>query len=766
MKLYITGSRLETYVSCPYKYYLANVRKLQKPFGASSPLLAFDQSLHKTLTSFYRFHNQEEPFDYAKLLKCLDYNWHSSNYETAEISAEYKETAANFLKNYFEKYCNGRDRHYDTDLFFKTEIAGIEYGGKIDRIDKNDDGTIEIIDYKTGKMPANGVSELEESLSVQLLFLACDSMYPNSVKRLTYIYLKDNETLYVNRNDYKLQEALKEFKAISNYVMQGKFEAKPSNACSWCDYRNNCPDGQKNTLSPAKLKSFIDCPKKYSFKYIERQATNNESPKTALLFYNYMNSMMTNLYKGGKQYSTKKLIEHAQKALNNHKELDEETTNSLLNDCKKSFEYINELINKDGFPNTKSYKEELKYSLESINLSANIDRIDVLESGKLQLVSYKTTKQAPNVNSLKNDISNALIWYTANLLYPKEIDSIRFVFLLAGQTIDFVPSDIAIARLKDYISVFLKEKAFAGVRGSLCSWCDYYGPCPEWKIKPIELANETPEQFKKRIRLSYSKMNQYLNCPYAYKKLYIDKIAPQPKPFFDFGKAIHETFEIVYSPDNEIIKKPTLEELIAIYDKVRLGYRDSFSTDELENKFRDDGIRQLTLYYNRYIKDNEFKPAEAVERYFEIPCGKNAVMTGSIDRIDKLADGTFAILDYKTEQNMRTQEEVDRDKQLSIYYWAATESMGYDISKLALLMLNHDTTIETKRLKNDIPDVLETIDRTAYEMIHEEIFPPKINKYCKVCDHLNYCPIKEEVMKEITTDSVEEFLDESPDLDV
>ena len=762
-KLYITGSRLETYVSCPYKYYLANVRKLQKPFGKPSPLLSFDQALHKALNSFYRFHNHNEPFDYAKLLKCLDYNWRHSDFETAEESAEYKAAAANSLKQYYEKYCYSEDKHIDTDNFFKTEIDGVEYGGKIDRIDKNDDGTLEIIDYKTGKMPSNSVSELADSLVVQMLFCACDVMYPGQVKRLTYIYLKDNQTLYVERDNNKIQEAKTRFKDIAASIANGKFEPKSSNMCSWCDYKANCPEGQKNTLSPAKLKSFIDCPKKYSFKYIERQPINNESPKTALLFYNYMNSMMTNLYKGGKQYSTKKLIEHAQKALSNHKELDEETTNSLLNDCQKSFEYINELINKDGFPNTKSYKEELKYSLESINLSANVDRIDILENGKLQLVSYKTSKQAPNVNSLKNDISNALIWYTANLLYPEEVDSIRFVFLLAGQTIDFVPSDIAIARLKDYISEFLKEKAFAGVRGSLCSWCDYYGPCPEWKVKPIELAKESSEQFKQRIRLSYSKMNQYLNCPYAYKKLYIDKIAPQPKPFFDFGKAIHETFEIVYSPDNEIIKKPTLEELIAIYDKVRLGYRDSFSTEELENKFRDDGIRQLTLYYNRYIKDNEFKPAEAVERYFEIPCGKNAVMTGSIDRIDKLADGTFAILDYKTEQNMRTQEEVDRDKQLSIYYWAATESMGYDISKLALLMLNHDTTIETKRLKNDIPDVLETIDRTAYEMIHEEIFPPKKNKYCKVCDHLNYCPIKEEVMRELTSDSVEEFLDEAPD---
>lgn len=766
MKLYITGSRLETYITCPKKYYFANVRKLQKPFGASSPLLAFDQSLHKTLTSFYRFHNQEEPFDYAKLLKCLDYNWHSSNYETAEISAEYKETAANFLKNYFEKYCNGKDRHYDTDLFFKTEIAGIEYGGKIDRIDKNEDGTFEIIDYKTGKMPTNGVSELEESLAVQLLFLACDSMYPNSVKRLTYIYLKDNETLYVNRNDYKLQEALKEFKTISNYVMQGKFEAKPSNACSWCDYKNNCPEGQKNTLSIAKLKSFIECPKKYSFKYIERQATNNESPKTALLFYNYINSMMTNLYKGGKHYSTKKLIEHAQKTLNNHNELDETTRNSLLNDCKKSFEYINSLIDKNGFPNTKSYKEELKYSLDSINLSANIDRIDVLENGKLQIVLYKTGKQAPNVNSLKNDISNALIWYTANLQYPNEIDSIRMVFLLAGQTIDFVPSDIAISRLKDYISDFLKEKAFTGIRGSLCSWCDYYGPCPEWKTKPHEKVNESIEEFRQRIRLSYSKMSLYLNCPFSYKRLYIDKILTKPQPFFDFGTAIHETFETIYAPSDEIVKKPSLDELIAVYEKVRLKYRDGFANEQIEEEYHQDGIRQLTLYYNHFIKDNEFKPAAAVEKYFEIPCGKYAVMTGSIDRIDALPDGTYEILDYKTEPTLRPQQEVDNDKQLSIYYWAAKETCGYDISKLSLLMLDHDKKIETTRKESDISHVLESIDKTAYEMLHETNFLPKKNKYCKSCDHLSICPLREEILKDDSLTSMQKFSDESPDPEV
>ena len=759
-KLYITGSRLETYISCPRKYYYANIRKLQKPFGKKSPLLAFDQSLHKTLTSFYRFHNNIEPFDYAKLLRFLSFNWRDSDYETPEMASEYKESAITCLKNYFANYCNdSTDKHIETDFFFKTEISGIEYGGKIDRIDKNEDGTLEIIDYKTGKMPTDGVTELESSLTVQMLFLACDEIFPNQVNRLTYIYLKDNQVLYVNRNNERLKECLKTFQELTNSLKEENYAPNPSNACGWCDYKAQCPEGQKSVLSLAKLKTYLDCPQKFSFKYIDKKQVPNTSSITSLLFYSYINSMLSNLYKGKKQYSTSKLMEHANKALNAHKELDDETKQALLDDCHTAFDYINELISKFGFPDSQELKTELKYSFNSVVLSANIDRLDLLPNGKYQIVVYKTGKHQPNENAIKNDITSALYWFIANYQYPEKIDSISFIYLLAKETITFIPSEIAINRLQDSVKDFIKENSFEGVQGSLCSWCEYYGPCPKWKVKPHELVNETVEQFKQRIRLSYSKMSLYLNCPYSYKRLYLDRIAPKPQPFFDFGTAIHETFENIYAPSNNIIEKPSLEDLINVYEKVRLKYRDGFANEQIEEEYHQDGIRQLTLYYNHFIRDKVFKPAEAVEKYFEIPLGKYAVMTGSIDRIDKLEDGTYEILDYKTEPTLRPQNEVDKDKQLSIYYWAAKKSMGYNISKLSLLMLDHDVKIKTTRKDSDIEAVLESIDKTAYEMIHETNFIPKKNKYCKSCDHLNECPLKEEILADESLSSMQKFSD-------
>ena len=161
----------------------------------------------------------------------------------------------------------------------------------------------------------------------------------------------------------------------------------------------------------------------------------------------------------------------------------------------------------------------------------------------------------------------------------------------------------------------------------------------------------------------------------------------------------------------------------------------------------------------------EKKPDYAVKAKELLGDIKGYLGIKSVDRVrylirydvENISDETYEILDYKTEPTLRTQQAVDEDKQLSIYYWAAEETMGLKISKLSLLMLDHDKKIETFRSRENIPHVIEAIDKTAYEMLTETEFKPKMNKYCKSCDHLNSCPLKEEILKNDALISMKKF---------
>ncbi len=153
----------------------------------------------------------------------------------------------------------------------------------------------------------------------------------------------------------------------------------------------------------------------------------------------------------------------------------------------------------------------------------------------------------------------------------------------------------------------------------------------------------------------------------------------------------------------------------------------------------------LKTYYQRFVAGKKFKPAFSIEEYFEIPVGKDSIMTGFIDRIDKLSSKGYIVLDYKTEPTDRTQEAVDNDLQLTLYYWAGREFLKLDIRELGLFMMSHDKLTTSRRTQEDIPHLLRRIEDVTLKIREEEEFAPRINKYCLSCDHLEGCPLEADI---------------------
>ncbi|MCX7940279.1 MAG: PD-(D/E)XK nuclease family protein [Endomicrobia bacterium] len=401
------------------------------------------------------------------------------------------------------------------------------------------------------------------------------------------------------------------------------------------------------------------------------------------------------------------------------------------------------------------------------------------------VIDFATSKRNIISEMLPYDVNTNLQYFVLKTYFEKKKKKFKFskFFLLYDNLTDFVENWSMQEETRKIISEVkekLRNKEYELHKGPLCGWCGYYDICPGWKteregdkqkgIEPVSpdttlfrIARETPG----RMALSYSKMSMYIQCPRRYRLCYIDRLGVKPQGFFSIGSTIHNTLELFYKIKPKKRKEPSIDELFRLYDQcwISAGY----SSKQEEQEYYQNGKKWLTSYYEKFVKE-QYLPAYMTEEYFELPIGKgNHVMIGYIDRVQNNPDGTFEILDYKTDPKVRTQEEVDKDLQLTIYYWAM-RNKGIDIKRLGLIFIRFGEIIYTTRSQKDI-DLLddyvknigdkmwadgekyislkkeyETKGEKPPEEKIEEIFPSKINKYCGGCDYLKGCP-KEQLIK-------------------
>jgi len=256
------------------------------------------------------------------------------------------------------------------------------------------------------------------------------------------------------------------------------------------------------------------------------------------------------------------------------------------------------------------------------------------------------------------------------------------------------------------------------------------------------------------MRISYSGLETFSNCPAKYKFQYIDRIkAPKSKDAI-FGTLIHECLRMFHDPSQTTSFSE--EELLKYFTE---KWNSEIYQDKQEEAFAfHQGIEILKKYYlqNQNISFNIVN----LEVLFKIPIqGENNEelhqVTGRIDRIDKLDGeaGTFEIIDYKTTKKMPSQEMIDKNFQLSIYYlgvinqWPYLQKENRPV-KLSLYYLRHGEKLSTHQNKEQIKETKERI-LSLINQIKESNFGPISNPLCDWCQYQPYCPLfKHKYIKE------------------
>lgn len=240
-KLTLSHTQMETYEWCPLKYQFSYIYRVPKP---GSPHLAFGINMHKTLEEFYRLIKEGKSAHCENLLALYEKYWVGRGFKSKAQEETYKKKGAEVLKNYFETNQHDLNPPLFLEEPFLVKIQDdLEIIGKIDRVQELAGGTVEVIDYKTGK--AKDQKYADSSLQLSIYAMALEQMSGRKVSRLSFYYLEAGEQISTEVDSARIKKACDKIIDTAQKIRGGVFPPIPENdrfmKCKICEYKPLCP---------------------------------------------------------------------------------------------------------------------------------------------------------------------------------------------------------------------------------------------------------------------------------------------------------------------------------------------------------------------------------------------------------------------------------------------------------------------------------------------------------------------------------------------
>lgn len=229
--------------------------------------------------------------------------------------------------------------------------------------------------------------------------------------------------------------------------------------------------------------------------------------------------------------------------------------------------------------------------------------------------------------------------------------------------------------------------------------------------------------------LSASDIDTYRSCPLRYKFARVLKV-PSPQTLYQrFGIAVHQVLERYHATDHT-----TLPQMMELFEACwrRGGFGESERERELHAK-----ARAALVLYHRHLEAHEAEPVW-FERSFSFKLGPHH-LRGRVDRVDRLPDGAYELIDYKTSRP-KTAEQLRDDVQLSLYAVGARESWEVEAERLSYYYVLDDLKVPVPSAEMDTDWIARVVAEVGEAIMAQRFEPTPSPSVCALCDYRIACP--------------------------
>jgi DNA helicase-2/ATP-dependent DNA helicase PcrA len=244
----LSASAVDTYERCGLQFKLDRDWRLSdKPAAA----MQYGASIHRVLKTYFDSVNLGRTKTDDELIDLFKLDLADAKIQEAYQHELYEKQGVEQLRDFLAAARTlASPQVLHTEQSFEIRVGETALVGRIDRIDRRPDGSVAIVDYKTGK--ARDQEDADESLQLSLYAIAAREKWGFTVGALIFYNLEENVPVITTRTEAQLITARGRVQAAAQGIADGLFKAKTGIHCNFCAYRSLCPEKEKRIPHPVE----------------------------------------------------------------------------------------------------------------------------------------------------------------------------------------------------------------------------------------------------------------------------------------------------------------------------------------------------------------------------------------------------------------------------------------------------------------------------------------------------------------------------------